>query len=56
MVAYEQDEAGVNITLKVGEGSETVRAKFLLGTDGGKGVRKFVCVLQYNSDGIAPQG
>ena len=56
MVTYEQDEAGVNITLKVGEVSETVRAKFLLGTDGGKGARKLGCVLQYDADGIAPQG
>lgn len=40
MVTFDQDDAGVNITLKTGEREKKVRAAFLLGTDGAKGVTR----------------
>ncbi|KZV73414.1 hypothetical protein PENSPDRAFT_682895 [Peniophora sp. CONT] len=40
LVTYEQDDTGVTATLKIGEREEKVRSRFLLGTDGAKGVTR----------------
>ncbi|KZV66434.1 hypothetical protein PENSPDRAFT_92107 [Peniophora sp. CONT] len=40
MVTFEQDDSGVNVSLKTGEREEKVRASFLLGTDGAKGITR----------------
>ena len=43
MVTYEQDDTGVAVTLSVdGRSTEPVRAKFLLGTDGGKSTLRYL--------------
>ncbi|KZV71282.1 hypothetical protein PENSPDRAFT_650760 [Peniophora sp. CONT] len=48
MVNYEQDEAGVSVTLKVNEKDSTkVRAKFLLGTDGGRGITRRLAGIHF---------
>ncbi|VDC06645.1 unnamed protein product [Peniophora sp. CBMAI 1063] len=40
MVTYVQDNSGVTATLKIGEREEKVRSKFLVGTDGAKGITR----------------
>ncbi|VDC02666.1 unnamed protein product [Peniophora sp. CBMAI 1063] len=47
MVGFDQDDAGVNVTLKTGERDEKVRASFLLGTDGAKGITRRTVGIQF---------
>ncbi|VDB99722.1 unnamed protein product [Peniophora sp. CBMAI 1063] len=50
MSTYEQDEAGVDAILKVNGQEETVRSKFLLGSDGGKGITRRLAGIHFEGE------
>ena len=47
MVGFEQDDEGVTVSLKTGENEEKVRASFLLGTDGAKGITRRTAGIKF---------